>query len=56
MAILAMLAGRVEAATKDPGGQLAIAEWLFGPGEIVDRLRAIIALEPRSVIFGPQPL
>ncbi|MBS1894047.1 MAG: hypothetical protein JST59_22335 [Actinobacteria bacterium] len=56
MVILAMLAGRVEAAAADPGGQLAVAEWLFGPGAIVDRFRAIIALEPRSVIFGPQPL
>lgn len=56
MAILAMLAGRVEAAATNRGGQLAVAEWLFGPGEIVDRFRAIIADEPRSVVFGPQPL
>jgi hypothetical protein len=56
MVILAMLAGRVEAATRDPAGQLGIAEWLFGPGELVDRFRALMAAEPRSVIFGPQPL
>jgi hypothetical protein len=56
MAFLATLAGRVETAMGDQRRQLDIAEWFFGPGELVDRYRAFMSTEPKALIFGPQSL
>jgi hypothetical protein len=56
MSLLAILAGKVEQAIDRPARQLAIAEGFFGPSELVERYRALIARDPKAHIFGPQSL
>jgi hypothetical protein len=56
MSLLAILAGRVEAALNDGRGQVDLAREFFGGGPLVERYAKIMASDDRSVIFGPQSL
>jgi hypothetical protein len=56
ISFVSKLAGRVEGTFNHPDRQLALAEEFFGPSELVERYRRVMAQDPGAYIFGIQPL
>lgn len=56
ISLLSILAGKVEGTLNSADAQMAVAEEFFGPTEIVDRYRKLMASQPGARIFGPQSL
>jgi hypothetical protein len=54
--LLALLAGRVESAGIDATKHLEVAEWFYGPVDLVRRYREFVANNPGRAIFAPQAL
>jgi hypothetical protein len=56
MSLLALLAGRVEAALSSPTRQLKLAESFFGRNELTSSYAALVRNDPKAYVFGPQSL
>jgi hypothetical protein len=56
ISLLSMLAGRVEKTINRPLEQLVLAEEFFGPSELLERYRRLVAADEQAHVFGPQPL
>jgi hypothetical protein len=56
LSLLAMLAGRVESTRNNPIKHLEVAEWFYGPGELIDVYKRFVATHPGRTVFAGQAL